>query len=275
MRISLHFTLYLATLTSGMAILASDASVPLGEPQLERPTLRSLGVYWIIQGDDNQNGIINLAYRKSGSAAWQAGGRLWRVERRAHLMEHGQSDLRVPDDGWLFAGSGLLLEPGTPYELRLTLEDLDGGQAIRTLRASTRLEPIALTSARTFHVVPGSGGGTGTKRDPFQGLDVAQQAATPGDLFLIGPGLYEGSWKITRSGTPGRPIICAARARALSSLTPKDTLPRAPGREYRRQVAMTSGSRISRFGTQVTASCFMTRRGSSSGGVMFGALNTD
>ncbi len=78
--------------------------------------------------------------------AWQTGARLWRVERGAHLMENGQSDLRVPDDGWLFAGSGLLLEPGTAYELRLSLEDPDGGQAIRTLRASTRLEPIASSS---------------------------------------------------------------------------------------------------------------------------------
>ena len=204
MRFSLHFALYFAALTGGMTTLASNASIPLGDPKLERPTLRSLGVYWIIQGDDNQNGVINLAYRKSGSMAWQTGARLWRVERGAHLMENGQSDLRVPDDGWLFAGSGLLLEPGTAYELRLSLEDPDGGQAIRTLRASTRLEPIASSSARTLHVVPGSGGGTGTERDPFQGLAVAQKAAAPGDLFLVGAGLYGGSWKITRSGTPGQ-----------------------------------------------------------------------
>jgi Right handed beta helix region len=122
-------------------------------------------------------------------------------------MERRGSDLVVPDDGWLFAGSALLLEPGAAYELRLTLEDPDGGKATRTLRASTRSEPLVSTTARVRHVVPGSGGGTGTERDPFRGLAAAQKAAAPGDLFLVGAGVYEGTWTINHSGTPGQPIV--------------------------------------------------------------------
>ena len=207
MRLPLLCALNFAVLAGGMTTTASDLSRPLGDPQLERPTLRSLGVYWIIQGDDNQNAFIGLEYRKAGSSPWRTAARLFRVERRAHLMERSGSELEAPDDGWLFAGSALLLEPRAAYELRLTLEDPDGGKATRTLRASTRSEPLVSTTARGRHVVPGSGGGTGTDRDFFRGLAAAQKAAAPGDLFLVGAGVYEGTWTINRSGTPGQPIV--------------------------------------------------------------------
>ncbi len=207
MKLSVRCTVWLGMLAGGMTSVASEGSRPVNDPQLDRPTLRSLGVYWIIQGDDNQNAFIDLAYRKRGSSSWRKGARLVRVERGAHLMEHGESDLRVPGDGWLFAGSVLLLEPGTTYELRLTLEDPDGGQTARTLLASTRHEPLASPTMRVRHVVPGSGGGAGTEHDPFRGLVAAQKAAAPGDLFLVGPGVYEGTWTINRSGTASQPII--------------------------------------------------------------------
>jgi len=99
-----------AVLAGGMTTTASDLSRPLGEPRLEHPTLRSLGVYWIIHGDDNQDGFIGLEYCKAGSSPWRTGARLFRVERRAHLMERSGNDLEVPDDGWLFADSAA---PGT------------------------------------------------------------------------------------------------------------------------------------------------------------------
>jgi len=108
---------------------------------MERPTLRSLGVYWIVQGDDNQNASIRMEYRKEGSSTWRVGAPLFRVERRAHLAEKNGSRLEVSDDGWLFAGSLLLLEPGTAYELKLTFKDPDGGAVTRMLKSRTRSEP--------------------------------------------------------------------------------------------------------------------------------------
>jgi hypothetical protein len=101
----------------------------------------------------------------------------------------------------------LLLEPGTPYELKLTLNDPDGGSVSRILKSHTRSEPRISQQARRRYVVPGRGGGSGTERDPFKGLQSAQKAAAPGDLFLLGDGVYEGTWSINRSGRQGQPIV--------------------------------------------------------------------
>src|SRR5262245_17870121 len=123
MKVSFLFLALLAGLTDASLARGADGVQPLGDPQLERPRLHSLGVYWIVQGDDNQNASVRLEYRKAGSSNWRQGAPLVRVERRAHLMEKNGSQLQVPDDGWLFAGSVLLLEPDTAYELQLALTD--------------------------------------------------------------------------------------------------------------------------------------------------------
>ena len=65
-------------LAAGFAF-AGDAASPTGDPVLEPPTLHSLGVYWIIQGDDNQNAAVKVAYRKAGTDAWSDGPPLFRV----------------------------------------------------------------------------------------------------------------------------------------------------------------------------------------------------
>lgn len=211
MKIKDFVSCLLACSVAASSAWAVNDAKPLGEPRLDRPTLHSLGAYWIIQGDDNQNASIAVEYRAVGSPNWVAGAPLFRVERRAHLTEKYGSKLSVPDDGWLFAGSVLLLKPDTAYELRLTLKDPDGGTAARTLKSRTRLEPRLSPSARKRFVVPGKGGGTGTEGDPFRGLETAQRAAIPGDLFLLGPGVYEGTWEITKSGTPEKPIVWRGR----------------------------------------------------------------
>ena len=196
---------------SGGACRGADRAQPVGEPQLERPTLHSLGVYWIVRGDDNGNAAVGLEYRPVGTSTWIPGAPLWRVERRAHRIEQLGSRLDVPEGGWLFAGSVLLLRPGTAYELRLSLRDPDGkdhdAAVVRVLRARTRSEPTEPAGMRRRHVVPGSGGGQGTAADPFRGLEAAQKAAAPGDLFLLHGGVYTGHWVVYRSGTPERPII--------------------------------------------------------------------
>jgi hypothetical protein len=207
MRSTLLCVLILAGLVRGSACPGAEDSQPVGDPQLERPTLHCLGVYWIVRGDDNLNAMVRLEYRKADSSGWRPGAPLVRVERRAHLMEKFGSELTVPDDGWLFAGSVLRLEPGTDYELRVTLDDPEGKEVTRLLRARTRSEPRVPSGARRRHVVPGAGGGSGTAEDPFRGLAAADQAAAPGDVFLVHAGVYEGPWEISRSGEAGRPIV--------------------------------------------------------------------
>ncbi len=204
-------TILAAILVSGVASLGADRVRVLTEPQLERPTLHSLGVYWILLGDDNRNASVLLEFRKAGAARFTAGAPLVRVERKAHLMGRFGSRLEVPEEGCLFAGSVLHLEPATAYELRLTLVDPDqktkAAATSRVLKAQTRAEPRVSQRARERHVVPGTGGGTGTAADPFRGLTVASKAAAPGDLFLLHSGVYQGPWVINRSGTDTRPIV--------------------------------------------------------------------
>ena len=182
-------------------------ATPLGEPVLEAPTLHSLGVYWIVNGDDNQNATVGFDYRKGGTSDWKKAMPLFRVERGANRRVMGGSRVKVPADAWLFAGSAVLLEPDTEYELRLKLSDPDGGAMERILKAHTRAEPIAPANAPQFHVVPGNGGGTGTASDPYRGLSEAQAKAKPGDIFLLHGGVYAGRFTVTQNGQPGQPIV--------------------------------------------------------------------
>lgn len=207
----LLLTATLTTLTALTSPAGADTrSQPAADPVLEPSTLHCLGVYWIIKGDDNKNATVGVEYRRAGEPAWRRGADLFRVEKGAQLDEKGKGDLAVPEDGWLFAGSIVLLEPDTAYELRLKLADPDGpdrGQVEKVLQARTAGEPLMPNPLRQLHVVPGSGGGTGTKDDPFRGLDAAQKQARPGDLFLLHAGVYPGPFTASACGEAGRPII--------------------------------------------------------------------
>jgi len=192
------------------AALAENASKPLGEPALDPSTMHSLGVYWIISGDDNANAAIEADVRKKGAAEWSKIMPLVRVEKGAHKTEKYGSKVNVPDAAWLFAGSALLLAPDTSYEIRLKLNDADGGNAEKILEAKTIAEPLLPAGMTEVHVVPGGGGGTGTAADPYKGLNAAQDSAKPGDLFLLHAGTYAGTFMIKKSGEPGKPIVWRA-----------------------------------------------------------------
>ena len=114
-----------------------NSSTPVGEPTLEMPTLRSLGVWWAVKGDANKNARIAFEYRKAGTEVWQRAPDLWRVDKGKYLA--GKKKLTsavVPEGAWLFAGSALMLEPATAYELKLTLTDPDGGSPSGSVRSS-------------------------------------------------------------------------------------------------------------------------------------------
>jgi len=214
-----HLALYAVFIVAPGAAAGEYASKPLGEPVLELPTLHSLGVYWIVGGDENKNARIGFEYRKPGGEEWKQGRNLFRVEKGAHKTEKFGSRLNVPDDAWLFAGSLVMLEPDTPYELRLRLNDPDGGSTEKLLSASTIAEPVArgqqpyegegpvLPPPTVWHVAPGTGGGKGAPDDPFKGLAAAQGRAKPDTIFLLHAGVYEGEFKIKKSGEAGEPIV--------------------------------------------------------------------
>jgi hypothetical protein len=194
-------------------LLAQDAAMAHGDPVLEGATLHCIGFHWLVDGDANANARVDLSLRMAGDGTWHQGPSLLRNERRTtrYLDQGGvprTSLLEIPDGGELFAGSAVMLTPDTAYEFKLTLRDPDGGSAQCVLHGRTAVEPQADPAAPVRHVVPGDGGGRGTLADPFKGLAAAQHAAKAGDHFLLHAGGYvHGTWMITRSGEPGKPII--------------------------------------------------------------------
>lgn len=177
-----------------------------GEPEFEPSTFHSIGVRWPVRGDANANAWIAVQYIKRGDAEWKEAFPLLRTNPEAILAEN-----RVAG-GWLFAGSIVDLSPDTEYAVALSLKDPDGAETRRIVTIRTRGEPREPANMRVRHVVPLSattgGPGTGTVTSPFEGLQAAQAAASPGDLFLLHAGVYaESPWRIDRHGTAARPII--------------------------------------------------------------------
>ncbi len=183
-----------------LAVLGGENASRPGEFTLERPTYVCLGVRWVIHGDANRNATVAFRYRKAGAEEWKHALPLFRVESAACKK-------RPPEGASLFAGSVFELDEGADYELKLALKDPDGGETEKVVRARTRKEPVAPPDMRVRHVVPGPGGGDGTKENPFRDLRAAAQAARPGDLFLVHKGVYPATWTVGTSGTEDRPIV--------------------------------------------------------------------
>ncbi|HTL52723.1 MAG TPA: right-handed parallel beta-helix repeat-containing protein [Planctomycetota bacterium] len=180
-----------------------------GLPELDRPTLICLGAAWPVKGDANHNAVVHCDYRATTETGWHKAYDFFRVD--AVGLPKDQPKEWIPPAGTVvFAGSVVEFHPDTEYELKLTLVDPDGGGAEKILKTRTRPVPRAAADGRTFHVVPGEGGGSGAASDPYKGLQAADAAAQPGDIFLLHKGTYRGAWHLTKSGSPGRPIVYRA-----------------------------------------------------------------
>jgi hypothetical protein len=213
-----------------------------GELIVDHPTLINLGFEWLIEGDDNRNSKVDVWYRKQGEAQWKQGLPLLRLQGERIYQDQGVFDVVSPN---MFAGSILDLEPDTPYDARFVMSDPDGfvGQAgknvTKTVTVRTRAEPRPYAGGRVFHVYPPDY--KGTKVEPaFDAVMCAYNyycgggdtvtAGRPrvraGDTILVHAGLYkyhpeyytgnrtinattpvEGTYYLTASGTPGKPIV--------------------------------------------------------------------
>ena len=218
---------------------SSDTVVP-GELVIEPATLINLGFEWFIQGDGNRNASVDVAFRKKGSEPWRPALPLLRLQGE-RIYAESRVDLVAPN---MFAGSVLDLEPGTSYEVRLTLTDPDGvqGERSRVVSVSTRPEPQPYAGGRVFHVYPP--GHTGQKIEPaFEGLMCAynfwcagtdwatsgRPRVRPGDTILVHAGVYQynryeytndakvnrtvpldGTYYLTADGTEDMPIAIKA-----------------------------------------------------------------
>jgi hypothetical protein len=221
---------------------ANENKTKPGEFIIDHPTLINLGFEWLIQGDDNRNAQVEVSYRKQGETQWKQGLPLLRLQGERIYQNQGVFDVVSPN---MFAGSILDLEPDTTYEARFVMSDPDGilgqnGKTVtKTATVRTRPEPKPYAGGRVFHVYPSDY--KGTKIEPaFDAVMCAYNyycgggdtvtAGRPrvkaGDTILVHAGLYkyhpeyytgdrtinattpvEGTYYLTASGTPDKPIV--------------------------------------------------------------------
>ncbi|HUU42433.1 MAG TPA: right-handed parallel beta-helix repeat-containing protein [Planctomycetota bacterium] len=188
----------IAMLSVGCLLLwgAATYAVQIADVELELPTFHCLGVRCFVTGDTGESEEVRLEYRKAGAGEWKRALDLLRVE---HEFLKG---VTVPEGRQLYAGSVFDLAEDTDYELRVT-----AGGASRVLKAKTWKEPEAPKPLRTLYVVPGAGGGAGTRGNPFRGIGAADAVAAPGDLILLAQGVYPGCVTLKKSGTEEHPIV--------------------------------------------------------------------
>ena len=155
-------------------------------------TISSIGVEWNLGGDADHDAAAAVEFRVVGTSDWRAALPLVRVD-------YGGSNM--------LAGSILFLNPNTAHEIRLTLADPDGGAAVHTAVVTTRAVPTMPIGGRSFHIVPGAGGGDGSSTNPFRGVTAAETVAQPGDVFLVHGGSYGGRVTFTKPGTSSAYIV--------------------------------------------------------------------
>ncbi|MGH7142818.1 MAG: right-handed parallel beta-helix repeat-containing protein [Planctomycetota bacterium] len=194
----------------GNAQPAPDVALA-GAFRLESPTEVCLSAHWIVAGDNNCNARVYCRYRRAGTpdvaASWRISYDFWPLDATDWPLDYHPTAGLAPGER-LFAGSLFGLTPGTAYVLEFHLADPDGQGAVQVLQASTRAEPHAAADAHARYVVPETAaagatpGGAGTQADPFRGLQAADAAAQPGDVFHLAPGIYVGTFAPTRDGVP-------------------------------------------------------------------------
>lgn len=194
------------------------------------PTLISGGVDLKIDGDDNRNATARVEYRKAGEAQWRKGLDLFRLKnedvnawpdgdatarRSGSLMKRPPLPYDIPN---MFSGSVFNLEPGTAYEVRVTVSDPDGvqGNAVQTAQFTTRKEPRPAEGGKVYHVYPWNH--QGPKIEPaFTGLlaayylearhadwsNAAPIRVVAGDTILVHAGEYKDNRQHYNDGVEG------------------------------------------------------------------------
>src|SRR5689334_13414790 len=180
-------TLALATLLGVSHVARADDVLHVGALNLDRPTLRTLGVQLLVAGDDDHDARVDVRYRVLGTSTWTTAMSLFRVRPESVV---GRT---VPEQ---FAGSVFELRPGTTYELELHATDPDGPvDQIVTAQATTRPVPADPATPAPKSVTDAAS------------LQAALDAAAPGDVITLADGVYPGPFEIAASGTAENPIV--------------------------------------------------------------------
>jgi hypothetical protein len=185
-----HVAVPILCLLFAAPALAQDRSTP-GALELY-PTFQNIGVRLAYTGDADGDATARIEWREQDGPAWRPGMNLTRI------------------DGPRWAGSVLWLTPDTPYEVRVVVEDPDGGgQVSGAARTRTRLPQTA--GARTLWVsTTGDDAGPGTLGAPLRSVQAGLNAAQPGDEVRVRPGVYYETVRPPRGGTEQAPIHLVA-----------------------------------------------------------------
>jgi hypothetical protein len=184
--------------------------IVVGEVEVDPSTPHTIGLSLPIVGDEDFDASVSVAYRKSDSSTWKEALPLLRV-RTDTLSRAVPSQFAVAEQ---FAGSIFDLSPDSIYEIRLTIEDPDGGSTTRMAKATTRALPR--DAPRSPHVVD---------VDSADALASALERADPGDVIMLAEGRYKGPFRVERSGTDVDPIIVKGADREATTIE-------SPGEEY-------------------------------------------
>ena len=174
----------LSTLLGGPPSKVSAAGYGLSPGTLTlTSTYNSIGIELPFTNDDNANAQASLEFKRSSDSTWRRGLQLWRTD-------DGSS---VP--GRAFYGSAMLLEPGTRYDVRVTLADPDGtSPSIVTSSVATRADdtrPASTLVPTHFVSVSGNDGDTGTSTSAsWRTLEKAFVSAPSGAVVRVAPGSY-------------------------------------------------------------------------------------
>jgi hypothetical protein len=181
------------TVTVNNAAPPPGGAIIVGDVVVDPPTLETIGVSLpILGGDTNYNAKVQVFYRKTGDSGWNEALPLMRVHPEM-LSTEDVSPFTVVQQ---FAGSIFDLQPDTSYDVRLEVQDPDGGSTTKLISIRTR--PAPLSDPITPHVV------NVTNNSQLQS---ALSAANPGDVITLANGTYNGAITVSRSGTAANPIF--------------------------------------------------------------------
>lgn len=178
-------------------------------------TLHSIGIEWDLGlSDTDHDATCRVAYRRADETTWHEALPLFRVDYSGWY-----ADRKADKPYNMLAGSVLFLRPGSEYVAKLSLIDPDGGNVEKEVKLRTRPVPDFGTPTRTLHVVPPGKGetkaaGDGSQGNPFRGIEAADQAAKPGDLFLLHAGDY-GQATFSRSGAKPTSDVPGAQSKYI------------------------------------------------------------